>query len=170
MAINENQVVAIEYELTEKGQSEVIDSNMGKEPLEFMMGRGHVIPGLEKQLAELSAGDKQEINVSAEEAYGPRAEEAVETVPAEQFAGIELDMGMQLYGQSEEGQTIMVTVVSFDETNVTVDYNHPLAGKDLTFSVDIKDVRDATADEIESGIVGGGEDNCGCGTNDGGCH
>jgi len=170
MAINENQVVSIEYNLTQSGQSEVIDSNIGQAPLEFMMGRGQVIPGLEKELAHLSKGDKKEINVSAEDAYGKRNEEAVESVPSEQFAGIELSEGMQLYGQSEEGQTIMVTVISFDEKIVTVDYNHPLAGKDLTFNVEIKDVRDATDAEIESGIVGGGEDNCGCGTGDGGCH
>lgn len=170
MAISENQVVAIEYELTQSGQSEVIDSNKGQAPLEFMMGRGQVIPGLEKELANLSSGDKKVIMVSAEDAYGPRREDAVETVPAEQFAGIELEVGMQLYGQSEEGQTIMVTVISFDKESVTVDYNHPLAGKDLTFSVDIKDVRDATEAEIESGIVGGDDHNCGCGTGDGGCH
>lgn len=170
MAISENQVVAIEYELTQSGQSEVIDSNKGQAPLEFMMGRGQVIPGLEKELANLSSGDKKVIMVSAEDAYGPRTEDAVETVPAEQFAGVELEVGMQLYGQSEEGQTIMVTVISFDKESVTVDYNHPLAGKDLTFSVDIKDVRDATEAEIESGIVGGDDHNCGCGTGDGGCH
>jgi len=171
MAINTNQVVSVEYELTITGEKDIVDSNMGQAPLEFITGKGHVIPGLEEELLKLDNGASQVINVKSENAYGPRSDEAVETLPKEQFADVELKEGLQLYGQSEDGQTVMVTVVSFSDSEVTVDYNHPLAGKDLTFNVNIKDVRDATPDEIATGMVGGGADNhgCGCGSNDGSC-
>jgi FKBP-type peptidyl-prolyl cis-trans isomerase SlyD len=166
MAINDNQVVSIEYSLTQKGGSEVIDSNKGQAPLEFIVGKGQIIPGLEESIKTMSKGDSGVIEVPAEAAYGVRNDEAVETLPKEQFAGIELEKGLQLYGQSEDGQTIMVTVADFDDNTVTVDYNHPLAGKDLAFDVTITDVRNATEEEINTGVVGG--DSCGCGTGE--CH
>ena len=167
MAISDNQVVSIEYDLVEKGGSDIIDSNKGHAPLEFITGKGQIIPGLENALKEMNSGDSAKIDVAASEAYGERHSDAVETLPREQFTGIDLEKGMQLYGQGEDGQTIMVTVADFDDNTVTVDYNHPLAGKDLTFDVTIKDVREATPDEIATGVVGGG-DSCGCGT--GNCH
>ena len=167
MAIGDNQVVSIEYELTEKGGSEVLDSNKGHAPLEFIVGAGSIIPGLERQLKEMSSGESKVIEVAAAEAYGERNDEAVETLPKEQFAGVELAKGLQLYGQSEDGQTVMVTVVDFDDNNVTVDYNHPLAGKDLAFDLTVTNVRACTPDEVATGVVGGGE-SCGCG--EGGCH
>ncbi len=166
MAINDNQVVSIEYDLVEKGSTDIIDSNKGHAPLEFIVGKGQIIPGLEKAIKEMNSGESKKIDVPANEAYGERNVEAVEKLPREQFAGIDLEKGMQLYGQSQDGQTIMVTVEDFDDNSVTVDYNHPLAGKDLTFDVTIKDVRDATSEEIATGVVGG--DSCGCGT--GNCH
>ena len=168
MAINDNQVVSIEYDLVEKGSSDILDSNKGHEPLEFIVGKGQIIPGLENAIKEMNNGESAKVDVPASEAYGERNTEAVEALPKEQFAGIELEKGMQLYGQSQDGQTIMVTVADFDDETVTVDYNHPLAGKDLTFDVTIKDVRDATPDEIATGVVGGTHDSCGCGT--GNCH
>jgi FKBP-type peptidyl-prolyl cis-trans isomerase SlyD len=167
MAIAENSVVSIEYDLVEAGQSDIIDSNKGHEPLEFITGKGHIIPGLEKELMNLDKGESADINVDAANAYGERNPEAVETLPKEQFAGLELAKGLQLYGQGENGETVMVTVVDFDDNNVTVDYNHPLAGKDLMFSVTVTGVREATADELTSGQVGGAQHcddgSCGCG-------
>ena len=167
MAINDNQVVSIEYDLVEKGGSDIIDSNKGHAPLEFITGKGQIIPGLEKAIKNMNSGDSAKIDVSASEAYGEKNSEALETLPREQFAGIDLEKGMQLYGQGEDGQTIMVTVADFDDNTVTIDYNHPLAGKDLTFDVTVKDVRDATPEEVATGVVGG-EHSCGCGT--GNCH
>ena len=166
MAISDNQVVSIEYDLVEKGGSEIIDSNKGHAPLEFITGKGQIIPGLEKAIKEMSSGESSKIDVPASEAYGERHNDAIETLPREQFAGIDLEKGMQLYGQGEDGQTIMVTVIDFDDNTVTIDYNHPLAGKDLTFDLTIKDVRPATPEEISTGVVGGAS--CGCGT--GNCH
>jgi len=165
MQIKENQVVSIKYDLYEFGKNDILDSNMNQKPLEFITGSGQVIPGLEKELLKLSKGDKADIKVEPTEAYGLYNDEAVEVIPREQFSGLELEKGMTLYGQSEDGRSVQVIVKDFNDENVTVDFNHPLAGKTLLFSVEITDARDATQEEINSGVVGG--DSCGCGT--GGC-
>lgn len=169
MAIAENSVVSIEYELVEAGGSDIIDSNKGQAPLEFITGKGHVIPGLENELVKLAKGESADVNVDAVDAYGEMNPEAVDTVPKEQFAGIELAEGMQLYGQGEDGQTITVTVKEFNDESVTIDYNHPLAGKNLMFSVTVVDVREATADEVLSGQVGAGAAASGDHCHSGGC-
>ncbi len=165
MAIKEeNSVVGIEYELTEAGGSEVLDSNKGGAPLEFIIGKGQLIPGLEKALVGMNAGDTADILVKAEEAYGLRDEEAVQELPRDQFEGIELEKGMSLYGQGQNDETIQVNVVDFDDNTVKVDFNHPLAGKDLMFNVKVISERDATEEEAQTGQVGGGctDGSCGC--------
>ncbi len=166
MAIKEqNSVVGLEYEVKEVGTTEIVDSNKGGMPLEFIMGKGQLIPGLEAQLAGMNEGESADIMVKAEDAYGEINAEAVQTLPKEQFEGVELEAGMMLYGQGEDGQQVQVIVKSFTDAEVTIDYNHPLAGKDLMFSVVIISERDATDDEIATGIVGG-EAHChsgGCG-------
>ena len=167
MAIEaENSVVGIEYELKEKGGDTILDSNKGAAPLEFVTGKGRIIPGLEKELVGMSEGDSKTITVPAAEAYGEYDESAIQTLPKEQFEGIDLQKGMSLYGQGEDGHTIQVTVKDFDDKSVTIDMNHPLAGKDLVFDVTVKSVREATADEAATGEVGGGHcqgGSCGCG-------
>lgn len=169
----ENSVVSLSYEVKEAGQNEVIDSNRDAAPLEFITGKQQIIVGLEKALVGMNKGESSDVLVKAEEAYGELNPEAVEVLPMEQFNGIELKEGMILYGQGEGGQTVQVTVKSFDEEKVTVDFNHPLAGKDLMFSVSILDCRDATADEAMTGEIAGSNDGC-CGSHGGGsgcgCH
>jgi len=166
MAIKEeNSVVGIEYELKEAGGSEILDSNKGGAPLEFIIGKGQLIPGLEKQLVGMSEGESADILVKAEEAYGLRDDEAIQQLPKEQFEGIELEKGMSLYGQGQNGETIQVNVVDFDDNTVTVDFNHPLAGKDLMFSVTVVSERDATEEEAATGQVessGCEGGSCGC--------
>ena len=169
---NENCVVGIEYEVKEAGTNEVVDSNKGSgQPLEFIMGKGQIIPGLEKGLTGMNEGDSSDLMIPAADAYGDYNEEAVQTLPIEQFEGVELKEGLTLYGQSEDGQTTQVTVKSFTDTDVNIDFNHPMAGKDLMFSVTVKSAREATADEISSGVVGGEAPaeggSCGTGC---GCH
>ena len=170
MAINENQVVSIQYELRDVDSGEVLDSNIDAAPLSFIVGKGQIIPGLEDEIKKLSLNDSEEVKVSAKDAYGEYDEKAVQTLPKEQFAGLELKEGMTLYGQGEDGGTVQVTVKSFDEENVNVDFNHPLAGKDLLFALSVVEVRDATAQELIQGYVGAPEGGgCGCGTGDS-CH
>jgi FKBP-type peptidyl-prolyl cis-trans isomerase SlyD len=163
---NENSVVAIEYEVKEAGSTEIVDTNKGAQPLEFVTGKGHIIPGLENALVGMEKGESADIMVSAADAYGEVNPEALQTLPKEQFEGVDLAEGMTLYGQGENGETVQVTVKSFDDNEVQVDFNHPLAGKDLMFSVTVLDAREATEDEAATGQVGGGhcEDGaCGCG-------
>ena len=165
MAIKaENSVVGIEYELTEAGGSEVLDSNKGAAPLEFIIGKGQLIPGLEKALVGMNTGDTADILVKAEEAYGLKDDEALQELPRDQFEGIELEKGMSLYGQGQQGETIQVNVIDFNDETVQVDFNHPLAGKDLMFNVTVVSERDATDEEAESGQIGGGctDGSCGC--------
>ncbi|MBE0491734.1 MAG: peptidylprolyl isomerase [Sulfurospirillum sp.] len=170
MAISDNQVVSISYELKDFVSGEVLDSNLDAAPLSFIVGKGQIIPGLESEIKNLSLGDDAQIKVAAKDAYGEYDETAVQTLPKEQFAGLELSEGMTLYGQGEHGETVQVTVKSFDEESVNVDFNHPLAGKELLFAISVAEVRDASADELLNGFVGNASSGgCGCGSGDS-CH
>ena len=169
MAIEKNKVVSIEYKVIDSNSKEEVDSNVGQPALEFITGAGQIIPGLENELLKLEKGDKSDILVNPADGYGEYNDEAVQTLPKEQFAGVELTQGMTLYGSGEDGQTVQVIVKSFDDENVTIDYNHPLAGKTLLFSVEILDVRDATDEEISTGVVGGLAATGGCGCGDDSC-
>lgn len=167
MAISDNQVVSISYELKDSQTGEVVDSNLNSAPLSFIVGKGQIIPGLENEIKNLSQGDAADIKVAAAQGYGEYNPEAVQSLPKEQFAGLELTEGMVLYGQGEDGGTTQVIVKSFNDESVEVDFNHPLAGKDLLFAITIVEAREATADELANGFVGapaGG--GCGCGSAD----
>jgi FKBP-type peptidyl-prolyl cis-trans isomerase SlyD len=171
MAIETNQVVSIEYEVRD-GET-VVDSNVGGQPLVFMFGKGQIIPGLENGIVNMNIGEKADVLVKASDAYGEYNEEAKQELPKEQFAGIELTEGMTLYGQGEDGGTVQVVVKEIKDESVVIDFNHPLAGKDLMFTVTINNIRDASAEEAmtgvpaenkveDSGCCGGGGHSCGC--------
>lgn len=170
MKVEKNKVVSIHYEVKDNSTNEQLDGNIGSKPLEFICGKGQVIKGLEDSIAGLTSGENRNFIVTPEDGYGAYNSEFVQNVPKEQFSGIELEIGMTLYGQSEDGSTIPVVVKNIDKESVEIDYNHPLAGKELAFYVDVLSVRDATEDEITSGIVncqdnkGGGCCGGGCGT------
>ena len=172
-----NLVMSIEYSVQDIQTGEKVDSNVGRAPLEFITGMGQIIEGLESALLKMNSGEKADVKVDPEFGYGIYNDEAVQTLPAEQFTGIELVEGMTLYGTSEDGETVQVAVKSFDNENVVIDYNHPLAGKTLMFSVSLLEVRDATAEEIATGYVGGmpsggccGGGSCGTGHDHGHSH
>jgi FKBP-type peptidyl-prolyl cis-trans isomerase SlyD len=166
---NENSVVALEYEVKDAATGEVVDTNKGGQPLEFITGKGQIIPGLEKGLEGMEKGESADILVKAADAYGEVNPEAKQTLPIEQFEGVDLKEGMTLYGQGEDGQTVQVTVDSFNDKEVNIDFNHPLAGKDLMFNVTVLDTREATPEEAASGQVGGSSEGESCGTGCG-CH
>jgi FKBP-type peptidyl-prolyl cis-trans isomerase SlyD len=127
----------------------------------------------------MNVSEEADVLVEPKDAYGELNPEAVQTLPKEQFAGIELKEGMSLYGTGEQGETVQVTVTGFNDNEVTIDYNHPMAGKTLMFSVAILSSRAATEEEIQTGVVGGmaamgGGGCCGGGSHDhgsseGGC-
>ena len=160
------EVYSIEYTV-KNAEGKIIDTNKGETPLEFIAGKGQIIPGLEKEIINMKTGEEKSVIVPAAEAYGERNEEAVQTLPREQFEGIELEKGMTLYGQSPDGQTIAVTVIDFNNETVTIDYNHPLAGEDLYFDVKVLNKREATLEEALTGQIGGYSCDCGDGC---GCH
>jgi len=170
MAIEANQIVSIEYEV--KDGDTVVDSNVGGAPLVFMFGKGQIIPGLESGIVNMAIGEKGDVLVQPEDAYGAFDENAKQEVPKDQFAGIDLEIGMTLYGQGEDGGTVQVTVKEIGEENIIIDFNHPLAGKVLMFSVTLNNVRDASAEEAMTGIPAENkqeDDGC-CGTGGGtGC-
>lgn len=173
MAIEKNQVVSIEYEVRD-GET-IVDSNVGGQPLVFMFGKGQIIPGLENGIVNMGIGEKSDVLVKAADAYGEYNEEAQQEVPKEQFAGIELSEGMTLYGQGEDGGTVQVVVKEIKDEAVLIDFNHPLAGKDLMFTVTINNIRDASAEEAMTGIPAENkvDDSGCCGTGGGsgcGCH
>ena len=160
------QVIAMFYELKDAKTGEILESNMqvGQE-ISFLTGRGHIIEKLEEEVAKLEKGETKVIVIPAAQACGEYDSSAVQMLPKEQFAGIELKEGMELFGQGEHGESVRVIVKSIGEDDVTVDFNHPYAGKDLEFKVQIFDKRDATEDEIATGMVGGAH-TCGCGGHD----
>jgi peptidylprolyl isomerase len=113
------------------------DSSRGREPLEFTLGGGQMIPGFEKAVDGMAVGDSKTINIPATEAYGERHDQMVQEVPREHMPDeIELEVGMQLQAEGPAGPVI-VTVTALGEENVTLDGNHPLAGKDLTFDLEL---------------------------------
>ncbi|MCK9454957.1 MAG: peptidylprolyl isomerase [Sulfurimonas sp.] len=139
MAISNNQVVSMEYEVKVEGN--VVDSNVNQEPLEFTFGSGQIIPGLESRIASLSEGESASVVVPASEAYGEYNEEAMQKIPKEQFEGIELSIGLPLQGQGPDGNPVQVVVKDILESDVLIDFNHPLAGKELNFSINILSVK-----------------------------
>ena len=114
------------------------DSSVGGDPLEFTLGAGQLIPGFEQAVADMALGETRTVTITAEDAYGPRYEELREEVPRELIpATIELEEGLTLQGQAPDGHPIRYTVVAFTEEKVLLDGNHPLAGKDLVFELEL---------------------------------
>jgi len=159
MKISKNSVVVMHYAVSDS-EGTLIDSSYDDKPMAIIQGTGYLIPGLEDALIDHEVGDKFEVNVASEQAYGPRHDEYVQTVPKAVMQGVEdLAVGTQLRATTDEGeQTVIVIDVTEDE--VTVDGNHPLAGIDLNFDVEILEVREATEDELAHGHVHG-EGGCG---------
>lgn len=117
------------------------DSSEGRAPLEFTLGQGQVIKGLEQHVDGMETGTKSTVTIPAEAAYGPRRDDAVQQLDREKVpAGIEVQVGTQLQARTADGGVLPITVVGVDEQSVTVDANHPLAGKDLVFDVELVEV------------------------------
>ncbi|WP_029520664.1 MULTISPECIES: peptidylprolyl isomerase [unclassified Persephonella] len=156
MKATNNKVVTFHYTLKDKETGEVLDSSQEYgQPLTVLFGAQNIIPGLENRMEGMEAGEKRTIEVPAAEAYGEKNPELIQKVPREYFQGIELEKGMPLQAQTPDGQIINMIVVDFDDNEVTVDMNHPLAGKDLVFEVEVVNVRDASLEEIQHGHAHG---------------
>lgn len=158
LMIGKNAVVGINYTLTNDA-GEVMDTSEGRGPLNYLHGANNLIPGLEKELEGKTTGAKFKATIQPADAYGESNPEMIQTLPLEMFKGVEkVEPGMGFTAQGPQGQQhIVVTEVNGDQ--VTVDGNHPMAGKTLHFDVEVVSVRDATEQEIEHGHVhDGGHD------------
>ena len=151
--IAKDSAVSFNYTLKD-AEGNVIDQSQG-EPLVYLHGHSHIIPGLESQLEGKTVGDKLTAVVEPADAYGEYQEQAVQEIPRDNFQGVDdIQPGMQFQSQAE-GQMMLVTVKDVKDDVVVVDANHPLAGKQLTFDVEVVDVRDATEEELSHGHVHG---------------
>lgn len=154
MRIAKEIVASIEYELTDD-QGQVLDSSKDGPPLSYLHGAGNLIPGLETELEGKGSGDAFKVRIAPENAYGERHEEMVQAVPRTQFPeGAEIEVGAQFQASTPSGDHV-VTVVGVEGDEVTLDGNHPLAGKHLNFDVKVVEVREASAEELEHGHVHG---------------
>lgn len=149
------KVISFHYALTNTS-GQPLDTSRGGDPFSFMTGSGHIIPGLEKALMELGVGDKKQIHVAAKDAYGLRDEKLKVAVSPEKLPVKDVKLGQQFRG-GEGPDARVFTVVEVTASTITLDGNHPLAGQDLIFDVELTALRDATQEEIEHGHAHGGD-------------
>ena len=140
MKISDGSIVSIEYTLT-FGSPEVIDSNVGKEPLEYKQGEQQNITGLEKQLEGMAVGESKQIVLAPEEAYGPSIPEAVIQVALSKLPDEVQQEGAMVEGKGADGETMAGQVKKISKDEATIDFNHPMAGKTLHFEVKILSVK-----------------------------
>ncbi len=163
-AITDNVVVTLNYELLVDGQ--VVDSSDGGDPIIFLQGAGQVIAGLEKSIYGMKTGEFKTILVTPEDGYGEIDSEEIVEVPRDEFPedfplepGVEITVNSEVEdGEEGEEELLEATIISVSEDTVTLDFNHPLAGKTLTFNVNVLELRDATEEELEHGHVHGDDD------------
>lgn len=136
--IKEGSKAKFDYTLTVDGK--VADTSAGRGPLEYTHGAGQIIPGLEEELLGMNVGDKKTVQIKAEKAYGPVLEEAIRRVPKEAIGSADQLKVGDMVGASNEGHTFRAVVKEITDKEVVLDFNHPLAGKDLTFDVEIKEI------------------------------
>ncbi|HWP81515.1 MAG TPA: peptidylprolyl isomerase [Bacteroidota bacterium] len=154
MKIQKDKVVTIDYTLTDE-LGTLLDTSKGQEPLVYLHGNGNLISGLENALEGKSSGENLKVSIPPAQAYGEWDKNKLVEVPKSQFVGVdELKVGMQFSAKSSAGEQV-VTVAKIEGDKVTIDANHPLAGKTLNFDVSVVDVRDATSEELSHGHVHG---------------
>jgi len=149
MTITSDSVVTLHYTVSTEDGTE-LDSSVGKEPLVVLQGSRFLIEGLEEALIGKSKGETFNLSVEPEKAYGERIDELVQRVPSSMFEGMDVEVGMSFRATTPEGEQSVIIIETSDD-EVVVDGNHPLAGIPLTFDVEVVDVREATAEELEHG-------------------
>ncbi len=147
-------IVSMNYTLTDNA-GKVLDSSEN-EPLEYLHGHSNIIPGLERALAGLKPGDKKQVTVAPADGYGEQSDDLIFALPRAQFGGEMPEPGMMVQMQSEEG-VMMATVVKVEDESIHLDGNHPLAGQQLNFDVEIVAIRAASEEELSHGHPHGPE-------------
>jgi FKBP-type peptidyl-prolyl cis-trans isomerase SlyD len=152
--VDDGKVVSMHYTLHVDGK--VVDSSEGGEPLQFIQGMGHIIPGLEHELYDMQIGDSKNITVPAKDGYGENDETAFMDVPRNAFPdNVPLEKGVELELRDQSGHPVYARIDEVSDENIRLNMNHPLAGKELNFDVKIDDLRDATEEEVSHGHVHG---------------
>jgi len=152
MKVKENFVVAMDYTL--RVDDEVIDSSEGREPLEFLQGHGNIIPGLEREMLNMEIGDSKTVIVSPAEGYGEIDEEAFMEIPSNQFPeNIPVEVGTELEVKNEAGEPAYVRIDKVENNIALLNFNHPLAGKELHFDVKVISIREPSEEELAHGHV-----------------
>jgi FKBP-type peptidyl-prolyl cis-trans isomerase SlyD len=150
--IADDVVVKLKYSVSVAGQ--VVESSADDNPIQFIQGRGDVIPGLENALYGLSVGDQKEFNVAPEDGYGEADPDAIAKIPKAEFPPeIPLQPGVELRLKDEQGDELEAQIVAVEDEIVRLNFNHPLAGKELLFAIQVIDLRKATPEELEHGHV-----------------
>lgn len=152
LTVQDGQVVSMEYTLKVDGV--VTDSSEGREPLQYVHGAGNIIPGLEREMTGMAVGESKDVTVTAAEGYGEQDDSAFMDVPREEFPDeIPMQVGTELQVQNQAGQPMFARIEQVGDQSVRLNFNHPLAGKDLHFNVKVVDLREATTEEKEHGHV-----------------
>jgi FKBP-type peptidyl-prolyl cis-trans isomerase SlyD len=154
MRIAKKHAVALDYKLTIEGGI-VVDASEKGHPLWYLHGAGNIIPGLERELEGLAVGDKKTVVVKPEDGYGTYDDKRVHSVPRSQFPNGEYKVGDQIIATAPDGTEVPARVSATDTKNITLDFNHELAGKTLTFDVHVSEIREATKDEVKHGHIHG---------------
>ncbi|MGE5251459.1 MAG: FKBP-type peptidyl-prolyl cis-trans isomerase [Bacteroidota bacterium] len=151
-SVQDGRVVSMDYTLWVDGQ--VVDSSEGSEPLEFLAGRGNIISGLESRMMGMKIGESQDVDVRAADAYGEYDEEAIMDVARKEFPkDMPVEPGTELSVRDDSGQSRYARIETVGPETVRLNFNHPLAGKDLRFNVKIVGLREPTAEELDHGHV-----------------
>ena len=150
MKVKDQMVVSLHYTLLIDGEE--LESTLDGEPITFLQGAGQIIPGLENALYDMEIGQEKKVVVAPEDAYGIYDPDSVEVVKQEEFSEeVPLDIGTFLDLRDDEGDVLSAQVIEADEDTVTLDFNHPLAGEELTFQVKVEAIRAAAEEEINHG-------------------
>lgn len=155
MAIGQNKVVTMNFILKDENEN-IIQATNNTEPFQFLSGNQQILPKLEEEINNMIIGSKKNVKIPATEAYGEYSEKAIQQVNKNNFPeDISLEVGMEFIANSPKGEQMPFVIKEIKNEVVTIDYNHPLAGKDLEFDVELLDVREATAEEMQHGHVHG---------------
>lgn len=155
MAIGANKVVTVNYKLSDD-QGNLIQTTKENEPFVYLSGNNQILPKLEEAIDNMLIGGKKNIELESSDAYGNYDEKAIQQVKKNAFPeGANLEPGMEYMAHSPEGQPVPFVIKEVKDDDITIDFNHPLAGKNLNFDVELVDVRDATEEEMQHGHVHG---------------
>lgn len=150
--VGDNLVVTLDYTLIVDG--EIIDTSKDSQPIKFIQGQGQIITGLERELYGMALGESKEVQVTAADGYGEEDPSAFTDIPRSEFpTNIPLEPGVRLQAKDQDGEAVQAYIDSISENSIRLNFNHPLAGKDLFFTVTVRGLRPITPEELDHGHI-----------------